>query len=137
MEAALAGSGRPLRVRLFTWRQAPLRGGPLRGRWRKHLERSDAGSRARRRGGEGHARDRRGGARRCLVHGARVAHDPKAASYGLEAAEKLGVDPARVLKTLVADVDGTLTVAIVPVATQFDLKALGKRVTMADPKLAD
>ncbi len=36
------------------------------------------------------------------------AHDPKAASYGLEAAEKLGVDPARVFKTLVADVDGTL-----------------------------
>ena len=65
------------------------------------------------------------------------AHDPKAASYGLEAAEQLGVDPARVLKTLVADVDGTLTVAIVPVAAQLDLKALGKRVAMADPKLAE
>ena len=38
-------------------------------------------------------------------------HDAKAASYGLEAAEKLGLDPARVFKTLVADVDGTLTVA--------------------------
>ena len=55
------------------------------------------------------------------------AHDPKAASYGLEAAEKLGIDPAHVFKTLVADVDGTLTVAIVPVAAQLDLKALGKR----------
>jgi len=64
-------------------------------------------------------------------------HNPKAASYGLEAAEKLGVDPARVFKTLVADVDGTLTVAIVPVEAQLDLKALGKRVTMADPKLAE
>ena len=64
-------------------------------------------------------------------------HDPKAASYGLEAAEKLGVDPARVFKTLVADVDGVLTVAIVPVETQLDLNALGKRVTMADPKLAE
>ena len=64
-------------------------------------------------------------------------HDPKAASYGLEAAEKLGVDPARVFKTLVADVDGTLTVAIVPVEAQLDLKALGKRVTMADPRLAE
>jgi len=64
-------------------------------------------------------------------------HDVKAASYGLEAAEKLGIDPARVFKTLVADVDGTLTVAIVPVAAQLDLKALGKRVTMADPKLAE
>lgn len=64
-------------------------------------------------------------------------HDAKAASYGLEAAENLGVDPERVFKTLVADVDGTLTVAIVPVATQLDLKALGKRATMADPKLAE
>lgn len=64
-------------------------------------------------------------------------HDPKAASYGLEAAEKLGVDPARVFKTLVVAVDGALTVAIVPVETQLDLKALGKRVTMADPKLAE
>ena len=65
------------------------------------------------------------------------AHDPKAASYGLEAAEKLGLDPGRVFKTLVADVDGTLTVAIVPVAAHLDLKALGKRVTMADTKLAE
>ena len=48
------------------------------------------------------------------------AHDPKAASYGLEAAEKLGVDAARVFKTLVADVDGMLTVAIVPVGAQLD-----------------
>ena len=64
-------------------------------------------------------------------------HDPKAASYGLEAAEKLGIDPAHVFKTLVADVDGTLTVAIVPVEAQLDLKALGKRVSMADSKLAE
>ena len=59
-------------------------------------------------------------------------HDPKAASYGLEAAEKLGIDAARVFKTLVADVDGALTVAIVPVAAQLDLQALGKRASMAD-----
>ena len=64
-------------------------------------------------------------------------HDAKASSYGLEAAEKLGIDPERVFKTLVAVVDGTLTVAIVPVAAQLDLKALGKRATMADPKLAE
>jgi len=64
-------------------------------------------------------------------------HDPASRSYGLEAAEKLGVDAARVFKTLVADVDGTLTVAIVPVEAQLDLKALGKRVAMADPKLAE
>ena len=65
------------------------------------------------------------------------AHDPKAASYGLEAAEKLGLEPTRVFKTLVADVDGTLTVAVVPVTAQLDLKALGKRAAMADQKLAE
>ncbi len=64
-------------------------------------------------------------------------HDPKAPSYGLEAAEKLGIDAERVFKTLVADVDGTLTVAIVPVEAQLDLRALGKRVSMADPRLAE
>lgn len=70
------------------------------------------------------------------------AHDPAAAGYGQEAADLLGVDPARVLKTLVADVDGTLTVAVVPVAGSLDLKALaaacgGKRAAMADPAVAE
>jgi Cys-tRNA(Pro)/Cys-tRNA(Cys) deacylase len=64
-------------------------------------------------------------------------HDAKAVSYGLEAAEKLGVDATRVFKTLVAEVDRTLTVAIVPVEAKLDLRALGKRVSMADPKLAE
>jgi Cys-tRNA(Pro)/Cys-tRNA(Cys) deacylase len=64
-------------------------------------------------------------------------HDPRAASFGLEAAEKLGVDPARVFKTLVADVDGEMTVAVVPVEAQLDLRALGKRARMADPKAAE
>ena len=64
-------------------------------------------------------------------------HDPRAASFGLEAVEKLGLDPARVFKTLVADVDGTLTVAIVPVEAQLDLRALGKRARMADAKAAE
>jgi Cys-tRNA(Pro)/Cys-tRNA(Cys) deacylase len=64
-------------------------------------------------------------------------HDPAAQSYGMEAAEKLGLDPAAVFKTLVASVDGKLTVAIVPVARSLDLKALaaaagGKRAAMAD-----
>ncbi|HEU4810891.1 MAG TPA: Cys-tRNA(Pro) deacylase [Nocardioides sp.] len=64
-------------------------------------------------------------------------HDPRAASYGLEAAEALGLDPARVFKTLMATVDGTLAVAIVPVSGQLDLKALaravgGSRAAMAD-----
>ena len=64
-------------------------------------------------------------------------HDPRAASYGLEAAEALGIDPARVFKTLMARVDGDLVVAVVPVAGQLDLKALaralgGSRATMAE-----
>jgi Cys-tRNA(Pro)/Cys-tRNA(Cys) deacylase len=65
------------------------------------------------------------------------AHDPAAGSYGLEAAEKLGVDPARVFKTLVVSVDGALEVACVPVAAQLDLKALGKRAQMADRTQAE
>lgn len=65
------------------------------------------------------------------------AHDPRTASYGLEAAEQLDVAPERVLKTLVADVDGQLTVAILPVDRQLDLKLLaaavgGKRAALAD-----
>jgi Cys-tRNA(Pro)/Cys-tRNA(Cys) deacylase len=64
-------------------------------------------------------------------------HDPRAESYGLEAAEKLGVDPARVYKTLVADVDGTLTVCVLPVAAQLDLRALGKRAKLAERAAAE
>jgi Cys-tRNA(Pro)/Cys-tRNA(Cys) deacylase len=69
-------------------------------------------------------------------------HDPAAPSYGREAAEALGVTPDRVFKTLVADVDGTLTAAVVPVSGRLDLKALatavgGKRAGMADPARAE
>ncbi|MSO57598.1 MAG: aminoacyl-tRNA deacylase [Thermoleophilia bacterium] len=59
------------------------------------------------------------------------------ASYGAEVAEKLGLDPRCVLKTLVADVDGTLTVAMVPVCEQLDLRTLGKRVALADARSAE
>ena len=59
-------------------------------------------------------------------------HDPNAASYGSEAAEKLDVDPRRLFKTLVVSVDGELAVACVPVPDQLDLKSLGKRVQLAD-----
>jgi Cys-tRNA(Pro)/Cys-tRNA(Cys) deacylase len=69
-------------------------------------------------------------------------HDPAHPSYGEEAAEAMGVPPERVFKTLVADIDGALTVAVVPVAGKLDLKALaaavgGKRAAMADPALAE
>ena len=64
------------------------------------------------------------------------AHDPGAESYGLEAAEALGLEPASVYKTLVASVDGALAVALVPVDRSLDLKALagalgGRRAEMA------
>lgn len=69
-------------------------------------------------------------------------HDPASPSYGEEAAEALGVSPDRVFKTLVADVDSELTVAVVPVTGSLDLKALaaavgGKRASMADPATAE
>lgn len=72
----------------------------------------------------------------------RYAHDPRATSYGLEAADALGVEPARVFKTLLADVDGELAVGVVPVTSQLDLKALAatlghKRAQMADPQRAE
>ncbi|MER7001797.1 Cys-tRNA(Pro) deacylase [Dactylosporangium sp. NPDC000555] len=68
--------------------------------------------------------------------------DPRAASYGEAAAEALGVDPARLFKTLVTAVDGQLTVGVVPVSSSLDLKALaaavgGKRAAMAEPSAAE
>ena len=65
------------------------------------------------------------------------AHDPKHPSYGLEAVEKLGLDPTRVFKTLVADLDGTLVCCVVPVERQLDLRSLGKRARMARPPEAE
>lgn len=69
------------------------------------------------------------------------AHDPANTSYGMEASDVLGVSPERVFKTLMAEVAGTLTVAIVPVNGMLDLKALAqavghKKATMADPAAA-
>jgi Cys-tRNA(Pro)/Cys-tRNA(Cys) deacylase len=77
-------------------------------------------------------------------------HDPGAASFGLEAAAVLGLEPRQVLKTLLAWVDpstgsgrgGRLVVGVVPVSGQLDLKALaaavgGKRASMADPAAAE
>ncbi|QUE77138.1 Cys-tRNA(Pro) deacylase [Stutzerimonas stutzeri] len=69
-------------------------------------------------------------------------HDPKSASYGLEAAEKLGLEPARVFKTLLACSEkNELLVAVVPVTGSLDLKALAhaakvKKADMADPAAA-
>lgn len=69
-------------------------------------------------------------------------HDPGVESYGLEAAQALGVDPARVFKTLLVDTDSGLVVGVVSVAQSLDLKAVAaalgsKRATMADPRVAE
>jgi Cys-tRNA(Pro)/Cys-tRNA(Cys) deacylase len=55
-------------------------------------------------------------------------HDPRAESFGLEAAEALGVELGRVFKTLMAEVDGVLTVGVVPVSGQLNLKSLARAV---------
>ncbi|SSC24767.1 Prolyl-tRNA editing protein, YbaK/EbsC [Klenkia terrae] len=87
---------------------------------------------------------------RVLVQ-ARVAHvlhtydpddHPDGIGFGEAAVAALGSDPAQVFKTLVARVDGALTVAVVPVAGQLDLKALaaavgGRKAAMADPADAE
>jgi len=68
-------------------------------------------------------------------------HDPRTRSYGLEAADALNLEPARVFKTLMIDVDGTLAVAVVPVSGSLDLKRAaaaldGKRAQLADAAAA-
>ncbi|MDJ0834414.1 MAG: Cys-tRNA(Pro) deacylase [Gammaproteobacteria bacterium] len=66
------------------------------------------------------------------------AHDPAHPSYGQEAADKLGVEPGRVFKTLVVKLDARqLVVAVVPVSAQLNMKLLaraaaGKKAEMAD-----
>ncbi len=67
---------------------------------------------------------------------------PSDQGYGEAAVAALGSDPRQVFKTLVARVDGTLTVALVPVAGTLDLKALaaaagGRRAVMAEPADAE
>lgn len=69
-------------------------------------------------------------------------HDAAEHDFGGEAARELGIAPERVFKTLLAEVDGALAVAIVPVSGMLDLKALaaargGKRAQMADPAVAE
>jgi Cys-tRNA(Pro)/Cys-tRNA(Cys) deacylase len=70
-------------------------------------------------------------------------HDARSDSYGLEAAEALGIPPQCVFKTLLAQVDGAaLVVAIVPVSSMLDLKALArsvgaKRAAMAEKAAAE
>jgi Cys-tRNA(Pro)/Cys-tRNA(Cys) deacylase len=67
---------------------------------------------------------------------------PDAPNYGALVARALGIEAARVFKTLIAEVDGALVVAVVPVTGELDLKALaaaagGKRAAMADRAVAE
>ncbi len=62
---------------------------------------------------------------RYVIHS--YAHDPATDSYAMEAAEALGIDAARVFKTLVVTLNDDprrLAVAVVPAAGQLNLKAL-------------
>lgn len=72
-------------------------------------------------------------------------HNPNSSSYGEEAAEALGLNPAQVFKTLLVSLTGhrsALAVAVIPVSHQLSLKAIAKAVgakkaEMADPKMAE
>ena len=77
-----------------------------------------------------------------LIHS--YEHDPSATSYGLEAAEVLGHDPAKVFKTLLFCLDTdpkSLAVAVIPVDRKLNLKVAAKaakfkKAQMADPIIA-
>lgn len=65
-------------------------------------------------------------------------HDASAASYGGEAAQQLGLDPAQVFKTLLASTEKhELLVAIVPVSGTLDLKALAEAAGCRKCEMAD
>lgn len=70
-------------------------------------------------------------------------HDPTATAFGDEAVDALGLDAARVFKTLIVQVDGAgLAVGVVPVSGHLNLKALaaavgGKKAAMADVHAAE
>jgi Cys-tRNA(Pro)/Cys-tRNA(Cys) deacylase len=70
------------------------------------------------------------------------AYDPHAPSIGLQAAAALGEDPARVLKTLMALVDGKPACVIVPSDREVSMKRLaaafgGKSAEMMKPAEAE
>jgi Cys-tRNA(Pro)/Cys-tRNA(Cys) deacylase len=64
-------------------------------------------------------------------------HDARAEAYGLEAAEALAVDPARVFKTLVVSLDTALLICVVPVTHTLNLRGLGKRAALAPVRRAE
>ncbi|GAC1443653.1 MAG: Cys-tRNA(Pro) deacylase [Mycobacteriales bacterium] len=77
-----------------------------------------------------------------IAHTLHVYEPGRAGSFGAAGASALGVEPARMFKTLLAAVDGVLVCAVVPVGRSLDLKALaaavgGKKAVMADPAAAE
>ena len=52
------------------------------------------------------------------------AYDPDADSIGLHAAQALGVEPQRMLKTLMAEADGKPVCAVVPADVEVSMKKL-------------
>ncbi len=65
-------------------------------------------------------------------------HDASCASYGLEAAEKLALDPQRVFKTLVVLLDAkTYVVAVLPVSKQLSLKQIAGAAGAKKAKMAE
>lgn len=64
-------------------------------------------------------------------------HDERAQAWGLEAAQALGLDPARVFKTLLVSHEKSLAVVVIPVASRLDLKAIAKQLGWKKAQLAD
>lgn len=65
-------------------------------------------------------------------------HDESSESYGLEAAEKIGVSQERVFKTLVVCIDGNeLGVGVVPVSSMLSMKLIAKAVGAKKAGMAD
>ena len=63
--------------------------------------------------------------------------EPGEGDYAVAVAEALGRPPQQVFKTLVASVDGTLAVFVLPADRQLDLRSVGKRTTLADRAKAE
>ena len=100
-------------------------------------------------GAHGNARDRRRRERAGIAYSVHeYAHDARASlreggrGYALEAVEALGIDAARVFKTIVVAVDGRLGIAVVPADAEVDLKAVadalgGRKAAIAPPAEAE
>ena len=76
------------------------------------------------------------------AHDARASLKEGGRGYALEAVEALGIDAARVFKTIVVSVDGRLALAVVPADAEVDLKAVadalgGRKAAIAPPAEAE